>query len=188
LLSCRAELCCVLHPSPAQQRHTLRARARLVADGLLTPQPDVAVPEIPMDLATAVKLKKVILTVLLCYFLIVAFTCYSSVRGVCVWGGGVSLRELSPAAAAAAVCVVCTHRCANPPTWSAPSVTTGARSQPTLVSCGWPVGAAVSCALFSPCSIPTGTSFHASTLTAPPHGCMLTPVTMSPLTPHPNQV
>ena len=32
---------------------------QLVADGVLTPTPDVEVPEIPMDLATAVKLGKV---------------------------------------------------------------------------------------------------------------------------------
>jgi len=32
---------------------------RLVNDGVLTPQADIQVPEIPMDLATAVKLKKV---------------------------------------------------------------------------------------------------------------------------------
>eukprot|EP00878_Enallax_costatus_P011558 GHUV01012066.1.p1 GENE.GHUV01012066.1~~GHUV01012066.1.p1 ORF type:complete len:354 (+),score=114.52 GHUV01012066.1:1307-2368(+) len=32
---------------------------RLVDDGVLKPQPDIEVPEIPMDLATAVKLKKV---------------------------------------------------------------------------------------------------------------------------------
>lgn len=32
---------------------------RLVEEGLLSPQADIQVPEIPMDLATAVKLKKV---------------------------------------------------------------------------------------------------------------------------------
>jgi ATP citrate (pro-S)-lyase len=32
---------------------------QLVGDGLLTPAPDMEVPEIPMDLATAVKLGKV---------------------------------------------------------------------------------------------------------------------------------
>lgn len=32
---------------------------RLVQEGVLKPQADIEVPEIPMDLATAVKLKKV---------------------------------------------------------------------------------------------------------------------------------
>lgn len=33
--------------------------SRLVDEGVLKPQSDIQVPEIPMDLATAVKLKKV---------------------------------------------------------------------------------------------------------------------------------
>lgn len=32
---------------------------RLVSEGVLAPQADIQVPEIPMDLASAVKLKKV---------------------------------------------------------------------------------------------------------------------------------
>jgi hypothetical protein len=47
LAVCHAVSCCVV------------LCCRLVSEGVLTPQADIQVPEIPMDLATAVKLKKV---------------------------------------------------------------------------------------------------------------------------------
>ncbi len=48
----------VTHLHRPHHTHT-QVYERLVAEGVLVPAPDVAVPEIPLDLAAAVKLKKV---------------------------------------------------------------------------------------------------------------------------------
>lgn len=55
-LQAALQLRCILHCTAL---HCTALHCRLVNDGVLTPQADVQVPEIPMDLATAVKLKKV---------------------------------------------------------------------------------------------------------------------------------